>query len=324
MANLLEDGSVWPSGVYQIETTDPALGGPPNEGTGAGMVNIPHKHLLDRTAYLKNQLDSMRLKAGELVTVGSGGDFATINEALTVLSERRPAYVSGGFTTELRLLTGFTMAEQVSVASVNLGWISITSDDAEVPIDRAALAGPAFMASNGGYLPLLNTLFNMTATGDGTARHGLQVERGGGAFVAVGCGVRNAGDAGVVLFTGATLIMNSADFAGAAGNGLQAHGGTRVTAQGADLSGAGGACISATHGSTVHAGFADCSGGGVNGIIADRGATINAAGVNARMGASDSSSDIAVTAGGIIAANNATGGTSVTPNTLSASGIIFK
>lgn len=54
MANLTES-AVW-SGVYQFETTDPITGGPD------GMDNLPHKHLVNRTAYLKSVLDALVLE----------------------------------------------------------------------------------------------------------------------------------------------------------------------------------------------------------------------------------------------------------------------
>lgn len=45
--------------VYQIETTDPVIGGVPDPGTGAGMSNIPHKQLADRDDFLKVMLDGL-------------------------------------------------------------------------------------------------------------------------------------------------------------------------------------------------------------------------------------------------------------------------
>jgi hypothetical protein len=58
MADLSEV-SEFPEGVYQIETTDPVIGGAPNVGTGAGMSNIPHLLLANRTRWLKNAVDSI-------------------------------------------------------------------------------------------------------------------------------------------------------------------------------------------------------------------------------------------------------------------------
>lgn len=74
MANLSET-SVWETGVYQIETTDPVLGGPPNPETGAGMSNIPHLQLARRTLFLKGQVDSLL------------ASIATINGQITALGQ---------------------------------------------------------------------------------------------------------------------------------------------------------------------------------------------------------------------------------------------
>lgn len=50
MANLQEQAT-WESGVYQIETTDPVVGGPD------GVSNVQAKQLGNRTAYLKQKLE---------------------------------------------------------------------------------------------------------------------------------------------------------------------------------------------------------------------------------------------------------------------------
>lgn len=69
MANLTENPASWESGVYQIETTDPVLGGVPNVGTGAGMSNIPHLQLANRTAFLKKVIDDAGLGAAAVPLV---------------------------------------------------------------------------------------------------------------------------------------------------------------------------------------------------------------------------------------------------------------
>lgn len=58
MAGLAETEE-FPAEIYQIETTDPVVGGAPNEGTGAGMSNIPHLQLAKRTRWLKAQVDAL-------------------------------------------------------------------------------------------------------------------------------------------------------------------------------------------------------------------------------------------------------------------------
>lgn len=51
MADLVEV-SEWETGIYQIEMTDPVLGGPPNIALGEGMTNVPAQQLANRTVYL--------------------------------------------------------------------------------------------------------------------------------------------------------------------------------------------------------------------------------------------------------------------------------
>lgn len=55
----LPGGNDWPASIYQIEQTDPVVGGPPNEGTGAGLSNIPHWQLERRTNWLKPKVDAL-------------------------------------------------------------------------------------------------------------------------------------------------------------------------------------------------------------------------------------------------------------------------
>lgn len=110
------------------------------------------------------------LDASLEVTVGSGGDFATINAALAAVSTRvSRLYTTAGLTVTVRLLPGFVMAEQVIVrAGMDLSWITIISDDAEVPVDALAITTPlsapdslipAFGATGGSKLPVIGAKF---------------------------------------------------------------------------------------------------------------------------------------------------------------------
>ena len=321
----------WSPGVHMLQNGWRPTGGPVNPGADEGLLNLPLQELANRTVNLKTRVDKLVTTAGSLVTVGPGGNYATINAALAALSQMRPAYVPGGFNTELRLLNGYTMAEQVLVNAVNLGWISITSEAVQVPIDRAYLttnfagAYPAFGASYGGFLPAIATQFLMMSTGASAGRHGLFLYSGGGARVeANGCGVRSAGGCGMLLQTGSICDANGSDFRGAGDHGAQVMGGSRLAVEGGNLSGAAQACLMVTNGSNAHALGTNCSGGGAQGVQATRGGIVNARGANARRGASDAATDISVLEGGIIVAVGGTGGTSQAVQTPTANGIIFK
>ncbi len=85
-----------------------------------------------------------QLSADEMVTVGPGGDFANINAALSALAEKYPIYLGAGYNVEVRLLEGFTVAEQIFVNGVDLGWIRITSAEPVKPITAFANGGAGF------------------------------------------------------------------------------------------------------------------------------------------------------------------------------------
>lgn len=75
MATLTEPND-FPAGIYRIETTDPVLGGVPDEGTGAGLANIPAWQLARRTRWLRNLVEN----AG--IGVDVGPSIADCNAAL--------------------------------------------------------------------------------------------------------------------------------------------------------------------------------------------------------------------------------------------------
>jgi hypothetical protein len=66
------------------------------------------------------------------VTVGSGEDYPTINEALEDLSKVYASYKNGGFTATIELKTGYIINESIGVFGVDLSWITIISVDSVV------------------------------------------------------------------------------------------------------------------------------------------------------------------------------------------------
>lgn len=76
MANVTEQ-SIWESGVYQIETTDPVLGG------ANGIANVQAKQLANRTSYLKQRADQVDAAKGGYSNLQSRlAAIDTANEAL--------------------------------------------------------------------------------------------------------------------------------------------------------------------------------------------------------------------------------------------------
>ena len=84
------------------------------------------------------------------LTVGNGGDYSTINEALAfAVLTYYPVLLSTGKVPRVtvRLLPGFVMNEQVIVESIDLSWITIVGDDDMTMIDRSALVTPVRIKS---------------------------------------------------------------------------------------------------------------------------------------------------------------------------------
>lgn len=60
MADLPE-ANQWTPGVYQIETSDPVVGGP------EGVTNLPIKQLTNRTVWLKGKFESLKIIADKVI-----------------------------------------------------------------------------------------------------------------------------------------------------------------------------------------------------------------------------------------------------------------
>src|SRR5699024_7716180 len=106
-----------------------------------------------------------------LYTVGTGSDFATINEALEHLSTRYPAYKQGGVNVELLLMSGFVIRESVIVKGIDLSWITISSIDQYVEANRSyilddiGIGKPSlFAATDGGKFPLINFIIQVDSS----------------------------------------------------------------------------------------------------------------------------------------------------------------
>lgn len=86
MADLPESNE-WTTGIYQLETSDPVLGGP------EGIDNLQAKQLANRTRWLKDKIDTLGVslagKAGKATTLGGYGitDAFTKPEATSAIQQ---------------------------------------------------------------------------------------------------------------------------------------------------------------------------------------------------------------------------------------------
>ncbi len=119
MANLTENPASWESGVYQIETTDPVLGGAPNVGTGAGMSNIPHLQLANRTAFLKKVIDDAGLGAAAVPLVTLNAAAARITGSYRFASTDANTPASGVAGTLAVIAASANAVNQVAMDSAS-------------------------------------------------------------------------------------------------------------------------------------------------------------------------------------------------------------
>lgn len=147
-------------------------------------------------------MDFLEQTITQTVTIGSSGDYQSINAALEALSKQRPIYNSSSqISVKINLLSGFVMAEQVVIRDgLDLGWIEIISVDPVVSVDRSALTEitvddsyAAFTAWNNARLPIIGTVFDMDTSGTETQRDGIVTVQNSSVSTRPFCGLINAG-----------------------------------------------------------------------------------------------------------------------------------
>lgn len=269
------------------------------------------------------------------VNVGAGQTYTTINQALEYLSGFYPLYKTTGVTATINLKAGFVMNEQVLVSDLNLGWITIVGEDAEIIITHTALTTafngdyPAFGVDKGGTSPVIGQLFRFNVEKVGGNKHGLfAYGAGSSAEVLNACGFIGAGAYGIYASDSSTVNAKGANASNAGADGIFANASSIINADSANASNAGNNGILAGGGSTINAYGANASNAGDIGILADGASTVNAQNALVQNQTSGPAR-VAVFNGSIVNARglNATGGTVPaliqTANTLTGSGIIF-
>ena len=110
------------------------------------------------------------------MTVGSGGDFATLNEAFSAITDKYPAYVKGGLAINIKILSGTTINEQIAIQKADFSYVTITAVDAYVPVNvdgftaqgfnthdlRTPNHGAFIGGENGAGLPCIGCVFKLT------------------------------------------------------------------------------------------------------------------------------------------------------------------
>jgi len=291
------------------------------------------------------------------VTVGQDGDYQTLNEALQDLSKYRPLYSEDTIKVTIILLNDYEMREQVIVERINLSWIEITSEQAEVNVVRedmvketqlpdGTLIYPVFCARDNGHLPIVNCLFYVDETGEENSVKGIVCLNNSKAIIKDKAGIKNAYDniyahsesnieaygcvatfakkRGIYSLRSSSINAINADASNAGSHGIHATHSSSINASNADASNAGSYGIYANQSSSIEFWGGDASGAKTTGIRANQNSTINATNALAKLGEEDSPNDIYVAIGSTVVIYGTTeGGTSQAMNKVTSSGIIF-
>lgn len=127
------------------------------------------------------------------LTVGAGGDYPSLGEALTFLSNFTPAAAVDYPLATITILDDTTLAEQIELRGVNMNWVDITQEsNSDVPVDVSGFEVDsgryAFLSLVGAIGPVLRCHFvrtgeNVPALSVLNGVHGLVVATGSTANV---------------------------------------------------------------------------------------------------------------------------------------------
>jgi len=159
MANLPEVAQ-WEPGIYQIEETDPVQGGP------NGIDNLPNKQLANRTAYLKEQVESLGTRVTNVENAVAGLNIPSVHAleekqaAAALWAARHAAYSAEHGYLEL-IYPGYTLADNASVRVIS----GVAGDDSLDVEDTTLLApGRSYSLSQGTTTETVTILSILSAT----------------------------------------------------------------------------------------------------------------------------------------------------------------
>lgn len=210
-----------------------------------------------RMLSLESELADIKQDVSLTVTVGTGGDYATVNEAIAALSQKKLKYSNTGFNATINLLTGFVMVEQIFVKNIDLGFITITSADAEVIVNATGFVnnvnelgygatgltlttGAVITGYGNAVLPVIDVLFNLNNSGTLGRTFGLVLIYGATGRIARDKGFINGIAGGVAIYEGSRLYATDTIIRNNAGNNIACYRGSYILVRGSDISGSGG------------------------------------------------------------------------------------
>lgn len=180
------------------------------------------------------------------VTVGTVGDFLTLNEAISYLSQFYPAYKKGGINCNIIILSGTTISEQIYVEKQDLQYIVISAEDSFVPVDATGFVVtanahdsrgnvPFIAGENAAKLPTINCVFRLTVQpSDNKTVCGLLANRGSEGVVLSNAGFEYFYD-GVISNNESTITIREGISRHNTRYGVHARHNGEISARSADI-----------------------------------------------------------------------------------------
>lgn len=234
---------------------------------------------------------STALEADRLVTVGDGGDYATLQEAF----DGEAHWISAGYEIEVRMLSGFEISTGVQLDAGNFRHFRLTGEDAVHDVIDGFTGHVIVFNDVIGFT--LGVLIDMKGEGgDGIRAVNANF------VVNEDCGVINAGDFGIRATTSNFRAVGS-NFHGSTNRGVN--------------------CVQLCNGNVNNA---DLEGAGDHGLRVQAMSIVSANNTMCRRGEVDTDNDVFITDGGIIqfGLGGRTGGTNVPVNELTSAGFILQ
>lgn len=165
-----------------------------------------------------------RAKVTETVTVGQSGDFSSIGDAIEYFSKKYPDHKKGSdYVRGIIQLVNYTMNEQVFVYNLDLSWLTITTTQSPIILNRSSLTRsvnvdispeftvrPAFACFNG-TLPIIDVLFDMNTSGSGNLFTGIFLDNSD-VKIMPNKGVRNSTFIGCCAVNGSNVVAHYSVF----------------------------------------------------------------------------------------------------------------
>ncbi|MCR8705082.1 MULTISPECIES: hypothetical protein [Campylobacter] len=175
-------------------------------------------------------------------SVGAGGKFTNINDALSEASKYSKVHKVTGSLITLKLKSGFVFNEKIHIVNQDLNYVIIESEDTEVGINASSnVFGSSetniLFQGNGAKLPVLRIMVNLDTKSAGNKKVVLMRLLQSYGIISYSAGCKNAAWDAVMVEGASTLFADGSIIENAGYDGIFCNQGSIVSANGATIKG---------------------------------------------------------------------------------------